>query len=87
MTRKRKTTYYVYHAGTDTLIDAADGTFVFSDEDFSDEEREALDDNPYLAKDVGVRLTTLIRAYEKLCAEEAARAKRTRKKNGKKGRK
>jgi len=75
-------TYYVYHAGTGTLIDAADGTFVFSDEDFSDEEREALE-NDEVPEGVGVRLTTLIRVYERLCAEETARAKRTKKKGKK----
>lgn len=66
MTNKRKATYYVYHSGTGTLIDASDGVTVFSDEAFTDDEREALNnDDTSLADGAGVRLMTLIHHYNK----------------------
>ena len=88
MTKKRKVTYYAFHAGTGTLIDAADDTFVFSDEDFTDEELDAVEDGDedFLgihALVAGVPLMRLIRLYEKKCAEETARARKKRKKGRK----
>jgi len=81
MTKKRKITYYVFHSGTGTLIDAADETFVFSDEDFAEDELDALEQGDAgVAEGAGVSLMTLIRLYEKKCAEETAKAKKKRKK-------
>lgn len=58
------TNYYVYHPGTGTLIAADDDVFVFSDEDFSDEEKEALDSGDTSPADgAGVKLMTVIRHY------------------------
>ncbi|MBM4179561.1 MAG: hypothetical protein FJ211_09535 [Ignavibacteria bacterium] len=66
MTKKHKVTYYVYHSGSGTLINADDGVTVFSDEAFTNDEREALDDGDTLpAEGAGVRLMTLIRHYNK----------------------
>ena len=60
------TNYYIYHSGTGTLIDAKDGVFVFSDEDFTDEEIEALEDGDAdIANGAGVKLMTVIRHYIK----------------------
>jgi len=84
MTRKRKVTYYAFHAGTGTLIDAADDTFVFSDENFTEDELDALEQGDAgVAEGAGVSLMTLIRLYEKKCAEETARARKKRKKGRK----
>jgi len=84
MTKKRKITYYAFHAGTGTLIDAADETFVFSDEDFTEDELDALErGDAEVAEGAGVSLMTLIRLYEKVCAEETAKAKKKRKKGRK----
>lgn len=58
--------YYIYHLGTGTLIDAKDDVFVFSDEDFTNEEKEALaDGDTDLADGAGVKLMTLVRHYVK----------------------
>jgi len=64
--KKRKINYYVFHSGTGTLINANDGVTVFSDEDFTDEEIEALaDDDMSVAERTGVQLMSVIRYYEK----------------------
>jgi len=58
--------YYVYHRGTGTLIAADDDVFVFSDEDFTDEEKEALDSGDTSPADgAGANLMTLIAFFEK----------------------
>lgn len=58
--------YYVYHRGTGTLIAADDEVFVFSDEDFTDEEKEALDSGDTSSADgAGANLMTLIAFFEK----------------------
>jgi len=88
--KKRKITYYVYHSGTDTLIDAGDGVTVFSDEDFTDEEIEALDDgDTSVAEMFGVDLMKVIRYYEKksypiLRDEKAPKKSKKKSKKGKK---
>lgn len=64
--KKRKTNYYVYHSGTSTLINANDEVTVFSDEDFTDKEIEALDNkDTSVAEMFGVDLMKIIRYYEK----------------------
>jgi len=88
--KKRKITYYVYHSGTGTLIDAGDGVTVFSDEDFTDEEIEALDDgDTSVAEMFGVDLMKVIRYYEKesypiLRDEKAPKKSKKKSKKGKK---
>lgn len=73
--------YYVYHRGTGTLLAADDEVFVFSDEDFTDEEKEALDSGDTEPADgAGANLMTLIAFFEK-----AHDRKKTKKNKGKKG--
>jgi len=51
---------------TGTLIDASDAVTLFSDEGFSDEERETLEDGDTdLAEGADLRMMTLIRSYKK----------------------
>jgi len=86
--KKRKINYYVYHSGTGTLIDAGDGVTVFSDEDFTDEEIEALDDgDTSVAELAGIKLMTVIRYYEKEAFPTFAEVKHPKKstKKSKKG--
>lgn len=64
--KKRKINYYVFHSGSGTIIDANDGVTVFSDEDWTDEEIEALDDgDTSVAELAGINLMTVVRYYEK----------------------
>jgi len=90
--KKRKINYYVYHYGTGTLIDASDEVTVFSDEDFTDEEIEALDDgDTSVAEMFGVDLMKVIRYYEKvsyaILRDEILRDEKAPKKSKKKSKK
>lgn len=57
-------TIYIYHSGSGTLLDAADDVFIFSDEGFTDEEKEALDSGDTEPADgAGVKAMTVINFY------------------------